>query len=120
PDETFERCKPVVVVGRPGVWVASRLRALDLLGQSRRPFGPRKEPARVQRERHRKSLCFPRLAEDRACVVCGYTRHRARSMARGSGVDGIRHAESWIIVEFSEMAVRSFPLDVPLAPWERG
>ena len=68
-DDALERVEPVPVIGLAGVGIAGRLRALDLVRQGRRPFGPGEQPARVQRERHREGLRLPRLAEHRAFRV---------------------------------------------------
>src|SRR6185369_17137896 len=38
-DEPFERIEPVVVIGLAGVRVAGGLRAFDLIGERRSPFG---------------------------------------------------------------------------------
>src|SRR5947209_6177243 len=64
-DEALERGEPVPVVGVAEVGIARRLRALDLLGECRRPLRPGEEAAPVERDRERERLRFPRLAEHR-------------------------------------------------------
>src|ERR1043166_6645974 len=68
-DEAFERGEPMVIVSLAGVGTARALRALDLGGARDGPFAPRKYAALVQRERQRKGLRLPRLAEHRAVAV---------------------------------------------------
>src|SRR5229473_919045 len=52
-DEAFERGEPVPVVSLAGIGVALSLRALDLGGEGRRPFGPAEQPAPIERQGHR-------------------------------------------------------------------
>src|SRR5947208_1618210 len=55
-DEIFQRCQPMPVVSIAGVGIAERLRALDLTGERRGPFGPGEQAPRMQRQRHCKGL----------------------------------------------------------------
>src|SRR5262245_28435565 len=45
--DALERIEPVQVVGLAGVGIAGRLRALDLVGERRRPFRPGEQSACV-------------------------------------------------------------------------
>ena len=76
--------EPVAVIGLAGIGIAGRLRALDLVAERRRPFGPGEHAALVQRQRHGEGLRLPRLAEHRAVVVARNARdgrRRARAAA---------------------------------------
>src|SRR5579864_3760617 len=72
-DQAFERIEPVVVIGVARIGVARRLGALDLAGEGRRPFGPGKQPALMQRQRHREGLRLPWLAEHRPLLTARQT-----------------------------------------------
>src|SRR5947209_8215648 len=50
-DDALERGEPMPVIGLPGVGVAHGLRALNLVGQYRRPFAPGEQAALVERKR---------------------------------------------------------------------
>src|SRR5450756_2759869 len=58
-DQPFQRRQPVSVIGLAAVGIAACLRALDLIGERCRPFVPGEQAARMQSDRHRKSLRFP-------------------------------------------------------------
>src|SRR5882724_2840262 len=79
------------VIGLAGVGIALRLRALDFFGKRLGPFVPGEQSARMQRERHGKSLRFPWFAKHRPIVVTGNVGHGAGRVERSGGVD---HAAS--------------------------
>src|SRR4051812_36009399 len=60
-DQLLQTGEPVPVIGFAGVGIASGLRAPDFIGQRRGPFRPCEQSPRMQRDRHRKRLRFPRL-----------------------------------------------------------
>src|SRR5262249_37541409 len=74
-DEPLERIEPVPVIGLAGVWIAPRLRPLDLFGERPLPIVPAEPAALEHRERQRESLRFTRLAEHRAFRVARDARH---------------------------------------------
>jgi len=82
-DHTFERCKPMAVVGFSGIGIASRLGLLNLLTKHCRPLGPGKETFFVQRQRHRKRMGFPGCAEDWAIRVARNAWKRFRCAPGG-------------------------------------
>ena len=66
----------MLIVGLARIGIAGRLRALDLLAERLRPFAPREQAARLQRDRHRKRLRFPRFAKHRTLAVARNAAHR--------------------------------------------
>ena len=76
-DKLFERRQPMPVIGLAAVGVTGRLGAPDFIGERRRPFVPREQSARVQRQRHGEGLCFPGFAKHRSVGVTGNAGHGA-------------------------------------------
>src|ERR1700681_217483 len=76
-DQFLECREPMPVIGLAIVGVSARLRALDFIGKRRRPLVPGEQATLMKRERHRKGLRFPGLAEDRSFVVAGDIRENA-------------------------------------------
>src|SRR5438552_4006989 len=79
---SFQRRKPMAVIGLAGIGVTGRLRLLDLCTKYRAPFSPSKETSRVECKRHRKGLRFPGLAEDRTLRILGNAGNRFRRATR--------------------------------------
>ena len=74
------------VIGLAGVGIAPCLRAFDFFGKRFGPFVPGEQSARMQRERHGKSLRFPWFAKHRPIVVIRHAGHRAGGAERSGGV----------------------------------
>src|SRR3954451_6211567 len=92
-EQTFERVEPMVVVGLPRIGIARRLRALDLLGKSCRPFRPGEQAACMQGKRHGEGLRLPWLAENGAFMVAGNAWDRLGRLPCSGGIDFV-HAGS--------------------------
>ncbi len=87
-DDFLQRRQPVRVIGLAGVGIAGGLRALDLGGECCCPFRPCEQPTIIQRQRHRESLRFPRLAEHRAVVIA---RDAGHGPGRRKNACAVRH-----------------------------
>ena len=73
----------MVVIGLAGIGIAGGLGFLDFFAERGRPFLPGEQAVLVELHGERKSLRFPRLAEDRTFGVAGYPadRHGIRAHA---------------------------------------
>src|SRR5262244_3408400 len=74
-NEAFERVEPMPIIGVAAIGVARLLRALDLLGQRRRPFRPGEKATATERQGHCKGLRLPGLVEYGSALVARQARH---------------------------------------------
>src|SRR3954463_5462960 len=89
-NQSFQRRKPMPVVGLAGVWIAAGLGTLDFAGKGGGPFVPGEQSALMQRQRHGKGLRLPGFVEHRAVIIARNPWH-GFGRARGGGV---HHAAS--------------------------